>query len=46
MVPARRPVTFFNQNYVRKALQPGQTYFFYGTLTGEGYRPVYGKPRL
>ena len=21
-------VTFFNQNYVRKALQPGQTYFF------------------
>lgn len=39
-------VTFFNQNYVRKALQPGQTYFFYGTLTGEGYRPVYGKPRL
>lgn len=39
-------VTFFNQNYVRKALQPGQTYFFYGTLTGEGYRRSMGKPRL
>ena len=29
-------VTFFNQNYVRKALQPGQTYFFTGPLRGKG----------
>ena len=27
-------VTFFNQSYVRTALVPGETYYFYGKLTG------------
>lgn len=31
-------LTFFNQSYVRQALQTGQTYVFYGKVTGEGYR--------
>ena len=31
-------VTFFNQSYVRQALQVGETYYFYGKLTGAGYR--------
>ncbi len=36
--PASWPLTFFNQSYVRQALQTGQTYVFYGKVTGEGYR--------
>ncbi len=31
-------VTFFNQSYVRQALREGETYYFYGKLTGMGYR--------
>ena len=30
-------LTFFNQSYVRQALQTGQTYVFYGKVTGEGF---------
>lgn len=29
-------VTFFNQSYVAKALHPGETYYFYGKLSGAG----------
>lgn len=31
-------LTFFNQSYVRQALRPGETYYFYGKLTGAGQR--------
>lgn len=31
-------VTFFNQNYVRQALVPGEEYVFFGKLTGTGAR--------
>ena len=36
---AQVDVTFFNQPYVRNALKPGETYYFYGKLTGgTGFR--------
>ena len=36
---AQVDVTFFNQPYVRNALKPGETYYFYGKLTGgAGFR--------
>lgn len=31
-------VTFFNQSYLRNTLRPGETYCFYGKLTGTGRR--------
>ncbi|MCI5500110.1 MAG: ATP-dependent DNA helicase RecG [Clostridiales bacterium] len=37
-------VTFFNQSYVRQALQVGETYYFYGKLTGAGYRRQMASP--
>ena len=38
VVDATRPAAphLFNQSYVRQALQTGQTYVFYGKVTGEG----------
>ena len=39
-------VTFFNQNYVRQALHPGQTYYFYGKLTGYGARRQMVSPKF
>ena len=39
-------VTFFNQSYVRQALQPGQTYSFYGKLTGFGSRRQMVSPQF
>ena len=46
---AQVDITFFNQSFVTKALQPGETYYFYGKLTGSaGFRrqmvnPVFEK---
>ena len=39
-------VTFFNQSYVRQALQPGQTYSFDGKLTGFGSRRQMVSPQF
>ena len=39
-------VTFFNQSYVRHALEPGVTYHFYGKLTGVGRRKQLVTPPL
>lgn len=39
-------VTFFNQNYVRQALHPGETYYFYGKLTGTGARRQMVSPQF
>ncbi|MBR2490667.1 MAG: ATP-dependent DNA helicase RecG [Ruminiclostridium sp.] len=36
---AQVDITFFNQSYVRNLLQTGETYYFYGKLTGQaGFR--------
>lgn len=35
---AQVSVTFFNQNYVQKSLVTGESYVFYGKLTGHGSR--------
>ncbi len=39
-------VTFFNQTYVRRALQPGEEYLFYGKLTGFGARRQVSNPQF
>ena len=42
---AQVDVTFFNQSYVSKLLQPGETYSFYGKLTGgSGFRRQMANP--
>ncbi len=38
--------TFFNQSYVQRALRPGQTYVFYGKLTGAGTRRQITNPKF
>ncbi|MCI5690624.1 MAG: ATP-dependent DNA helicase RecG [Clostridiales bacterium] len=38
--------TFFNQSYVQRALRPGQTYVFYGKLTGAGTRRQIVNPKF
>lgn len=38
--------TFFNQSYVQRALHPGQTYVFYGKLTGAGSRRQIVNPKF
>ena len=37
-------VTFFNQDYVRHALQPGESYIFYGKLEVVGHRRQFTNP--
>ena len=37
-------VTFFNQSYVKNALIPGETYIFYGAVTGFGQRRQMNNP--
>ena len=37
-------VTFFNQTYVKQALIPGESYVFYGCVTGQGPRRQMSNP--
>ena len=39
-------VTFFHQSYVRQMLHPGQSYYFYGKLTGLGPRRQMVSPQF
>ena len=39
-------VTFFNQSYIRNALQTGETYHFYGQITRNGQRLQMSNPHF